>query len=142
MQQRFLGFDHIDTRVPDLRAVEGFYARLLPALGLSQAKRSYVEGDRWADESPEHPYNTVEYYQDDTPVPFFIGIIEDPQTQPVRTRIAFRVGSKDDLPRWRDFLQSIDARAIEFTPNDDYPAVFFEDPAGTKLELVARPPRS
>ncbi len=142
MKQAFLGFDHVDTRVRDLRAVEGFYNQLLPALGLTKTHKSYVVGDKWHAESAEHPYNTIEYYQEDAGVPFFMGIIEDPRTPPVRTRIAFRVASPDDLPRWKDFLESIGARVIEFTPSETYPAIFFEDPVGTKLELVARQPRA
>lgn len=143
MQQRFLGFDHVDTRVKRLKDVEQFYKRLLPALGLSKMRYAHVDEQGEWDDDTTKPYNVVEFYEDISgSVPFFIGIIEDPAMQPVATRIAFRVESKDALPRWREFLQAIGALNIESGSSDEYPAIFFEDACGTKLELCARFPRS
>ena len=62
--------------------------------------------------------------------------------QPVKTRIAFRVASKEDLPQWTAFLESIGAVNIEPSASEEYPAIFFEDACGTKLELCARLARS
>ena len=61
----FLGFDHIDTRVRSLAAVEGFYDRLMPKLGLTRKRLAHVDarGD-WHDVSEERPYNTVEYAEE------------------------------------------------------------------------------
>jgi len=141
MQQRFLGFDHVDTRVKRLKDVEKFYMRLLPALGLSKIRHAHVDEHGEWDDDTSKPYNVVEFYEDVSgAVPFFIGIIEDPAMRPIATRVAFRVDSKDDLPRWAEFLQTIGAVNIESGSSDDYPAIFFEDACGTKLELCARFP--
>jgi len=143
MRQEFLGFDHVDTRVRSLKAVEAFYHRLMPALGLPRAHHAYVDKDGEWDDLRGRPYNVVEFYQEVTgSAPFFIGIIEDPDMQPVKTRIAFRVASKEDLPQWGGFLESIGAVNVEPSASEEYPAIFFEDPCGTKLELCARLARS
>lgn len=137
MRQDFLGFDHVDTRVRSLKAVEAFYNRLMPALGLTRAHHCYVDKDgEWDDDLHGRPYNVVEFYQEVTgSAPFFIGIIEDADMRPVKTRIAFRVASKEDLPRWAAFLESIGAVNVEPSASEEYPAIFFEDACGTKLEL-------
>ena len=143
MAADFLGFDHIDTRVRSLRNVEGFYDKLMPELGLPQKRLSHVDerGD-WYEPSDARPYNTVEYFEPATPgkVTCFIGFIEDPKMVPNLTRIAFRV-LEPALDRWHSFLSSIGAVNIEWSASAEYPALFFEDPAGTKLEVVARRPR-
>jgi len=143
MASDFLGFDHVDTRVRSVRAVEPFYDRLMPELGLPQKRFAYVDerGD-WHDPSDAKPYNTVEYHQPPAPgeVGFFIGFVEDAKMIPTFTRIAFRVSSST-LDRWHSFLTSIGAANIEWSASAEYPAIFFEDPACTKLELVARLPR-
>ena len=142
-QRRFEGFDHIDCRVASLAAVEDFYGALMPELGLPLRSHSYVdETGEWHEPSPEHPYNTVEFFE--TPqagrAAFFIGIIERPGHVPGSTRIAFRV-SAERMYEIERRLGAMGARNVE--RDDDmeaYPAIFFEDPAGTKLELVARRP--
>ena len=141
----FLGFDHIDVRVSSLSAVEGFYDRLMPALGLTTKTYSHVASDgTWYAASDERPYNTVEYHEAAAGrILHFIGFIEDARLQPMQTRIAFRVASKADVLEWETRLHEIGARDIELDEEfDDYPAVFFTDPSGTKLELCARRPRA
>lgn len=143
MPKEFLGFDHVDTRVRSLRAVEVFYDRLMPELGLPQKRYFHVdERGEWHDATGERPYNTVEFHE--VPVPgkidFFMGFIEDGKMAPTFTRIAFRIGSSTELDRWRKFLASIGAANIEDSASEGYPAIFFEDPAGTKLEICARHP--
>ena len=143
MASDFLGFDHVDTRVRSLRAVEAFYDRLMPELGLPEKRFAHVDGrGDWHDPSDTKPYNTVEYHQPAAPgkVGFFIGFIEDARMVPTLTRIAFRVSSPA-LDRWHSFLMSIGAANIEWSASAEYPAIFFDDPAGTKLEVVARLPR-
>jgi hypothetical protein len=144
MAADFLGFDHIDTRVRSLRDVEVFYDKLMPELGLLQKRLAHVDerGD-WHDPSDARPYNTVEYYEAATPekVGCFIGFIEDAKMIPNSTRIAFRV-LEPALDRWHSFLSSIGAVNIERSASAEYPALFFEDPSGTKLEVVARRPKS
>jgi catechol 2,3-dioxygenase-like lactoylglutathione lyase family enzyme len=144
MAAEFLGFDHIDARVRSVRAVEAFYDRLMPELGLPEKRFAHVDerGD-WHDPSDAQPFNTVEYYEPATPgkVSCFIGFVEDPQVIPTSTRIAFRV-LPSALDHWHSLLGSIGAANIEWSASAEYPAIFFEDPAGTKLELVARKPKS
>jgi catechol 2,3-dioxygenase-like lactoylglutathione lyase family enzyme len=139
----FRGFDHIDLRVPALGVVEAFYDAFLPRLGLTRKTYAWVEfgGSSWNDTSPEH-YNTVEYHEDgaDGRPPHFIGIIEESSAQPARGRIAFAVDG-DTLDEWERFLPTIGAREIE-RGDPEYPAVFFTDPLGTRLEVCSRRVRS
>ncbi|HEY7980903.1 MAG TPA: VOC family protein [Candidatus Eremiobacteraceae bacterium] len=142
MSALFHGFDHIDVRVTSLPAVEPFYDALLAELGLPRKRRSHVDADgEWREASDERPYNVAEYYEETAPgkVAFFIGIIEDRTMRPTKTRIAFRLPSRAVLDRLSGRLRELGARHVE--PSEDmegYPAVFFEDAVGTKLELCAR----
>jgi catechol 2,3-dioxygenase-like lactoylglutathione lyase family enzyme len=140
----FLGFDHIDTRVKSLAAVEPFYDRLTAELGLPRKKHSYVdEAGDWHELDAGRQYNVAEYFEEPQPdrAVFFIGFIEDPAMRPVLTRIAFRVPAPLDVDHWVRFLGEIGALNIEPSSSiEEYPAIFFEDPAGTKLEVAARKP--
>ncbi len=136
----FLGIDHIDLRVPALGAVEAFYDALLGRLGLTAKKYSTVEfgGAAWGDATPEN-YNAVEWYEENVngrPTLFF-GVIEEEGAQPSRGRIAFAV-TEDSLDGWERTLAEIGAREIERNDQDWYPAIFFSDPLGTRLEVCAR----
>ena len=139
----FEGFDHIDTRVRSLSSVEAFYDTLMPQLGLSEKRFAHVDahGD-WDEPSAGKAYNAVEYYEPSVVghIPRFIGLIEDRAMTPTLTRIAFRVATPQDLPRWDQILRAAGAANIQWSASDLYPAIFFEDPAGTKLELVSRRP--
>lgn len=141
---RFLGFDHIDARVPSLAAVEGFYDRVMPTLGFERSHYAHVSAaGEWSDVDDDHPANAKEYYEIVEPgaVALFMGVIEDRSMQPTRTRIAFRVGSRDDLPAWEVRLREWGAKNVEWCADmDAYPALFFEDPVGTRLELCCRNP--
>ncbi|MBC5811094.1 MAG: hypothetical protein GIW95_09650 [Candidatus Eremiobacteraeota bacterium] len=143
---RFLGFDHIDTRVSSLAAVERFYDCLLPALGLAEKKHSHVDADgEWHNVDETHIPNAAEWFETaesgDTPV--FMGVIEDPLMEPTATRIAFRIGSRAELEGWFERLGEFGAQKVERSADmEAYPAIFFEDPAGTKLELCTRNPRT
>ncbi|HZZ00962.1 MAG TPA: hypothetical protein VFE36_15485 [Candidatus Baltobacteraceae bacterium] len=143
MIRRFEGFDHIDCRVRSLAAVESFYDALMPELGLPQKRFSYVDGDgEWHEISAERGYNTVEYFELQQPgrAPFFFGLIERADHEPGLTRTAFRVEPARML-ELEGLLVSMGARNVERSADlEAYPAIFFEDPAGTKLELVARQP--
>ena len=137
----FAGFDHIDVRVRSLAAVERFYDALMPLLGLPRKSFARVEGDEWTDLPGPEGHNAVEFFEALVPgrAPRFIGFIEDPEHRPPATRIAFRDQAPFDAAGWLERLRALGARAVE--PADDlaaYPAVFFEDPAGTKLEICAR----
>ena len=139
--KRFLGIDHIDTRVKSVAAVESFYDRLMPELGLTVKRKAYVDAaGEWLDADSQR-YNAIEYHEPEKPgeVSRFIGFIEDPLMQPALTRIAFRLETREELPRWVDLLKAAGAMKIEWSADmDSYPAIFFEDPAGTKLELLAK----
>ncbi|MGB8518618.1 MAG: hypothetical protein WCD38_00475 [Candidatus Tumulicola sp.] len=137
----FAGFDHVDCRVRSLAAVESFYDALMPELGLPRKRFSYVDdaGD-WHEASADHRYNTIEFFEEAQPdrATFFMGLIERPDHVPGATRIAFRI-EHDRLLEVESFLREIGARNIERGEDfESYPAIFFEDPAGTKLEVVAR----
>ncbi len=139
----FAGFDHIDVRVRSLSAVEVFYDALMPLLGLPRKSYALVEGDEWTDLPAGGRHNAIEYFE-----PFvagrtarFIGFIEDPQHDPPATRIAFRGAGPFDANAWLERLRALGACLVEPSADlDSYPAVFFEDPAGTKLEICARLP--
>ena len=118
----------------------------MPELGLPHKRFSFVDEDGvWhAVASGMHRYNTIEYYEEAQPdrATFFMGIIERTDHVPALTRIAFRV-ERSRLVELESFLREIGGRNVE--RNDDfeeYPAIFFEDPAGTKLEVVARAART
>ena len=139
----FLGLDHVDTRVDSISAVEAFYDDLMPKLGLPRKRFAYVDaaGD-WQTVADGETYNAVEYYEDESAVKprRFIGFIEDRGMTPQKTRIAFRVSTPDRLKQLAHFLAGIGAKNVDLSADmQNYPAVFFEDPAGTRLELCARP---
>jgi catechol 2,3-dioxygenase-like lactoylglutathione lyase family enzyme len=146
MSMSFLGFDHIDLRVRSLSAVEKFYDALLPKLGLTRKHYAHVDaGGEWHEPSDDKPYNAAEYYEElkSGVAAFFIGVIEDSSTQPTATRIAFRVANRAELDGWQRDLGSLGAVRIEPSAElEVYPALFFEDPTGTRLELCARRPHA
>ncbi|MBV8118089.1 MAG: hypothetical protein JOZ01_08925 [Candidatus Eremiobacteraeota bacterium] len=141
----FAGYDHVDCRVQSLAAVEAFYDALMPELGLPRKRYSYVDdAGEWHQASADHRYNTVEFYEEAQPdrATFFVGFIESPNHAPGATRIAFRV-ERARLLELEGLLERIGARNVERSEDfEEYPAVFFEDPAGTKLEFVARAART
>jgi catechol 2,3-dioxygenase-like lactoylglutathione lyase family enzyme len=135
----FYGFDHIDCRVRSLAAVEAFYDDLMPAIGLSEKRYAYVDPEgEWHTEFDA--YNAVEYFEAVHPTKprRFFGLIENPLHRNNETRIAFRV----EHTRLKDLialLGRIGATRIELSEEmETYPAVFFEDPVGAKLELIGR----
>jgi hypothetical protein len=142
MGAAFHGFDHIDVRVKSLPAVEPFYDVVLAELGLPRKRHSHVDADgEWQEADDVRPYNVAEYFEESAPgkVAFFIGIIEDRTMEPTKTRIAFRLPSRDELDRLTARLRELGARKIEHSEDmEEYPAVFFEDAVGTRLELCAR----
>ena len=136
----FLGFDHLDMRVANLRAVEMFYDAFLPRLGLTKKVYAVVRGDDWRfSDEPSPGYNAVEFHEPQSGAKYFFGIIEDPEHHPTSTRIAFRVANRAAIDEWIALLPTLGARNVEACEEmETYPAVFFEDPLGTKLELLSR----
>jgi catechol 2,3-dioxygenase-like lactoylglutathione lyase family enzyme len=135
----FYGFDHVDCRVRSLSAVESFYDELMPEIGLTEKRYAYVDPDgEWHTEFDA--YNAVEYFEAAHPTKprRFFGIIENPLHRNNDTRIAFRVEYKR-LNEFIALLGKIGAANIELSEEmETYPAVFFEDPAGARLELIGR----
>jgi len=123
-------FDHIDLRVPDLAAATPFYRGLLPALGFT--REVFIEGWLQFEADGEGEASTE-----------FFGITEDPAHRPNATRIAFHAPSRARVDELAALLPGLGARHIEgpgFETEDldTYYAVFFEDPAGNRLEIVHR----
>lgn len=119
-------FDHIDLRVPDLALVSDFYRRLLPALGF---KRDLT--------IPEW----LQYYAEGEGATEFFGVTESRTHVPNENRIAFWASSVTEINEIARLLHEIGARNIEGPDYEDsaaYYAVFFEDPAGNRLEVCYR----
>lgn len=140
----FGGIDHVDLRVPALGVVEAFYDAFMRRLGLTSKTYAVVEfgGASWKDGTAER-YNAVEYHEENVsgrPALFF-GVIEEASAQPARGRIAFAV-AKESLDEWARVLPEIGARELEREEDDTYPAIFFTDPLGTRLEVCARRSRA
>lgn len=134
----FLGFDHIDCRVRSLAAVEAFYDDLMPVIGLTEKRYAYVDPEgEWHKEFDN--YNAVEYYEPEHPTKprRFMGLIESPLHRNNETRIAFRV-TREQLALLAALLERLGAQNVEESQDEDYPAIFFEDPSGTKLEFIGR----
>ncbi len=119
-------FDHIDLRVPDLEEVRPFYSRLLPALGFS-------EDVSWPD--------WIQFVAPGEGGTEFFGVTQDPDHRPNQNRIAFWAESTEEVDRVAALLHEIGAQNIEgpdWYEGDFYYVVFFEDPAGNRLELCHR----
>ena len=119
-------FDHIDLRVPDLAKVTDFYRTLLPALGFKQDLT--VSG--W-----------LQYYAEGGGATEFFGVTESHDHTPNENRIAFWASSVAEINDIARLLHEIGAQNIEGPDYDESPtyyAVFFEDPAGNRLEVCYR----
>jgi catechol 2,3-dioxygenase-like lactoylglutathione lyase family enzyme len=138
---KLLGLDHADIRVPSIAAVEAFYDAVLPALGLSRKTEPYVGSDgEWYDVDESRPRDAIEY---GTPIVpgargWFVGFIEDAPLQPTATRIAFALDREDALQAVEAIVRGAGGRNVERSIGAGYPALFFEDPVGTRLEICAR----
>jgi catechol 2,3-dioxygenase-like lactoylglutathione lyase family enzyme len=142
---KLLGLDHADIRVPSLAAVERFYDAVLPVLGLSRKTEAHVGSDgEWYDVDATHERNTIEYH---TPIApgspgWFVGFIEDRQMIATKTRIAFALDGEANLPAIESLVREAGGCVVEWSEDEGYPALFFEDPSGTRLEICARRPRA
>ncbi len=122
-------YGHIDLRVRALAVAEPFYDALLPALGFTERHL----GDRWK----------VWAQKDDLPWTAYFGITESPEHVPNENRIAFAVGSREDVERFADIAREAGARDLsgpkEMPYGPGYYAIFFADPSGNLLEVYFRP---
>ena len=121
-------FGHIDLRVRDLAVSETFYDELLPALGFTER----YHGDTWK----------VWATTDELPWTAYFGVTESTEQVPNENRIAFAVGSNDDVERIAEIVRA--AGALELTGPKEMPygpgyyAIFFADPSGNRLEVYFR----
>jgi catechol 2,3-dioxygenase-like lactoylglutathione lyase family enzyme len=144
MRMKLLGLDHADIRVPAIAAVEAFYDALFPVLGLARKSESHVGSDgEWYDVEATRPRNVIEYH---TPIEtgssgWFVGLIEDAGMIPTKTRIAFALDSEQNLKDVERLVRDAGGKIVEWSVDESYPALFFEDPSGTRLEICARRPR-
>ncbi len=120
-------YDHIDLRVPDLAAATPFYEALLPALGFT--RRVDIEG--W-----------LQFEAADGDITEFFGVTESPAHVANENRIAFRAESAEEIERLAEIARRAGAGNIEgpMLYEAGYHAVFFEDPAGNRLEICHRTP--
>ncbi|HEY1428911.1 MAG TPA: VOC family protein [Candidatus Tumulicola sp.] len=142
---RLVKLDHADVRVASIAVIEPFYDAVLMPLGLSRKQRAHVAEDgEWHDVDVAHPPNAVEYHTPVTPgeAGWFIGFIEDSSNVAGATRLAFSLDSEDDLAAVEPLVRAAGGRIVEWSADSGYPALFFEDPLGTRLEICARRPRS
>jgi catechol 2,3-dioxygenase-like lactoylglutathione lyase family enzyme len=119
-------FDHVDLRVPDLTLVSDFYRKLLPALGFKQD----LTIPEW-----------LQYYAEGEGATEFFGVTESRVHVPNENRIAFWASSVVEVNEIARLLGEIGARNIEgpeYEESPSYYAVFFEDPAGNRLEVCHR----
>jgi catechol 2,3-dioxygenase-like lactoylglutathione lyase family enzyme len=130
----FAGFDHVDLRVRNIAAARPLYDELMPALGLTEIA---VADENISYYEPIHaPGSTRRFFE----------LNEDPGHEPNATRIAFRADSASDVDSLAEIARAAGARIIEgpeildYSTDDTYYAVFFEDASGNRLEVVYRRP--
>ena len=120
---------HIDLRVRDLHAAESFYDAVLPALGLTER----YPGERWRVWATTEALPWTQYF----------GITESAEHEANENRIAFAVGSREDVERVADVARAAGARELtgpkEMPYGPGYYAIFFADPSGNRLEVYYRP---
>ena len=122
-------YGHIDLRVRDLAAAESFYEALLPALGFTER----YHGEHWK----------VWATTDELPWTAYFGITESVEHVANENRIAFAVGTNEDVERVAEVVRK--AGALELTGPKEMPygpgyyAIFFADPSGNRLEVYYRP---
>ena len=122
-------FGHIDLRVRELAAAEKFYEALLPALGFTQR----YHGERWR----------VWATTDALPFTAYFGITESAEQVSNANRIAFAVGSREDVEHIAEVawtagaLEQSGPKEMPYGPG--YYAIFFADPSGNRLEVYYRP---
>ena len=122
-------FGHMDVRVRELETGERFYDTLLPALGFTER----YPGERWK------VWATTE----ELPWTAYFGITESAAHAANENRIAFAVGSRDEVDRVAAIVR--EAGALELSGPKEMPygpgyyAIFFADPSGNRLEVYYRP---
>ena len=122
-------FGHIDLRVTSMADGRPFYSALLPELGFTDE----YPGGEWLGWAAAGELPSAAYF----------AITEDAEHTPNANRIAFWAADREKVDRVADLVRSIGA-TVTGGPREypeyggTYYAVYFEDPAGNKLEVVYR----
>jgi catechol 2,3-dioxygenase-like lactoylglutathione lyase family enzyme len=121
-------FGHIDLRVRDLDEAVAFYDRLLPELGFTRR----FHGELWKTWATADPL----------PATAAFALTHDADHRPNANRIAFWVGSREEVDRLARVAGEAGAtlsgpKPMRYSPG--YYAVFFADPSGNELEVYFRP---
>jgi catechol 2,3-dioxygenase-like lactoylglutathione lyase family enzyme len=121
-------FGHIDLRVRDVDEAVLFYDQLLPELGFT--RRFFSE--EWK------TYATA----DPPPAQSLFALTRDPEHRPNANRIAFWVGSRDEVDRLAAIAGQAGAalsgpKPMHYSPG--YYGVFFADPSGNEFEIYFKP---
>ncbi len=121
-------FGHIDLRVGELATAEAFYDALLPALGFTER----YHGGGWK------VWGTT----DELLWAAYFAVTESAGHAPNENRIAFAVGSREDVDRVAGVARTAGAELSgpkEMPYGPGYYAIFFADPSGNLLEVYFRP---
>jgi catechol 2,3-dioxygenase-like lactoylglutathione lyase family enzyme len=119
-------FDHMDLRVPDMARARPFYQRLLPLLGFTVDDSDA----QWLQCMAGGVTEAAEFF----------GVIESPDHRPNENRVAFWAASIAEVDALSARLNELGAGNVE-GPDWEAPhyyAVYFEDPAGNRLEICHR----
>jgi predicted enzyme related to lactoylglutathione lyase len=122
-------FNHIDLRVSNAAEAMRFYQALLPQLGFTRERHDA----QWKVFGAEGDFPSVPYF----------GFTEQPDHRPNANRIAFWVGSTQEVDRMSEVVRKAGGRNVSGPKacpeySSTYYAVFFEDPSGNKLEICFR----
>ena len=122
-------FNHVDLRVSSMAKAFPFYSTLLPALGFTRPRHD----EEWKVFGAEGGFPSVAYF----------GLTEEPDHRANHNRIAFWVGSREEVDRIGEVIRAAGALSVSGPKacpeySSTYYAVFFEDPCGNRLEVCFR----
>lgn len=127
-----IGLDHLYVAVSDLSRSVAFYDPVMAALGFKKGDREI------AGEPHAHYFNRVLQY---TLRPARRQIAHDPYT-PGLHHLCFQVRDRAAVDSTAQRLRALDIAVTEASEypeySPDYYAIFFRDPDGLRLEIVAR----
>jgi catechol 2,3-dioxygenase-like lactoylglutathione lyase family enzyme len=130
MEMKTRLYDHIDLRVRNVARAKKFYRPIMKALGFA----GYGSNPWWTSfEGKKHGKE----------LPAFFGFTRDPKHKANKNCIAFWAASRAEVDRVAKVARKAGAKNIEgpepYAPGEEnYYAVFFEDPDGNRLEVCYR----
>jgi catechol 2,3-dioxygenase-like lactoylglutathione lyase family enzyme len=128
-----LGYDHLYVTVSDFSRSEAFYDRVMKALG-------FRKGDKEIGGEPHAHYFNPHLQYSIRPAR---GAARHDPYAPGLHHVCFQVADKVEVDEAEAALRAIGVEvtaAREYEYGEGYYAVFFEDPDGIRLEIVARTP--